>query len=111
MGVVSLVPSRKDCTIWQSDSTRSCLGGHTMRPGGDFFMKWTTKKTLVLAFGTWLLLYGTAGAVDCSDDPPTLVLGRPVTNPEPVDRQDIMDLIHSYSWTLDDKDPQGFEEL
>ena len=49
----------------------------------------------------------------CKDTiPPPPWLSRPENrNPSPEDRQEIMDLIHSYSWALDDKDATGFEEL
>lgn len=39
-------------------------------------------------------------------------LSRPQNrNPSPEDSQEIMDLIHSYSWALDDRDDERFEEL
>jgi hypothetical protein len=80
----------------------------------EFFANRATIRTVAFAAVSWLVLCGPsfgATPVPCTDDAPTLVLGRPITNPAPADRNDIMDLFNSYSWTLDDKDPTGFEEL
>ena len=44
--------------------------------------------------------------------PPPPWLSRPENrNPSPEDSQEIMDLIHSYSWALDERDPPRFAEL
>lgn len=77
----------------------------------EFFAIRAMIRTVALAAVSWLVLCGPALAAACTDDAPTLILGRPITNPAPADRNDIMDLFHSYSWTLEDQDPAGFEEL
>ena len=80
------------------------------RLGGKFFTNQVTMKTLALAIGIWLALLGTAVA-QCSDGKTANQLPLRVTNPDPADRQAIMDLIHSYNWALDDKNVEDFKEL
>ena len=47
----------------------------------------------------------------CVDQLPAGWLSRPITPPAAEDRQAIMDLISSYNWALDNKDPTAFREL
>lgn len=70
--------------------------------------------TLAMASGIWLGVQGTALAATCSDMLDIGWPGKIVSNPPTEDRQAIMDLIHTYYWTLDDKDTSGvdsFDEL
>ncbi|WP_195909432.1 nuclear transport factor 2 family protein [Rhizobium tubonense] len=67
--------------------------------------------TLLLGFG--IMLGGTAIAASCVDkmNPAWLPPRANIVNPAPADRQAIMDLIHSYSWALDEKNTAAFAEL
>ena len=47
----------------------------------------------------------------CEDPLPAGWLSRPIMSPAPDDRQAIVDLISSYNWALDNKDPTAFREL
>jgi SnoaL-like domain len=66
-------------------------------------------RPLLLAASILLTLGGTAAAQGCADVIPGNWLPRRVTNPDPADRQAIMDLIHTYYWILDDKDVAGVD--
>jgi len=82
--------------------------------GGKIFTKQITLKMLAIAIGIWLALPGAAVAQikSCIDNvPPARLSNRPLNNPLPEDRQAILDLIHSYAWTLEDRDVAGFVEL
>jgi hypothetical protein len=82
-------------------------------PSGNFPTSRATMKALAFAIGIWLTLDGTGFAQQaCSDrSPPSDWLPAPVTNPEPEDRQAIMDVIHSYAWALDDRNADALNEL
>src|SRR3546814_21197990 len=47
----------------------------------------------------------------CEDQLPPGWLSRPITSPAAEDRQAIVDLISSYNWALDNKDPTAFRAL
>jgi ketosteroid isomerase-like protein len=78
----------------------------------NFLMNRTAKSIPALAIAAWLAFGGAALAQPtCSDPLSKAFMPARVTNPEPGDRQAIMDLIHSYNWALDDKDAAAFAEL
>jgi hypothetical protein len=77
--------------------------------GGKFSTKRATINTLGLALGIWLMLGGTAAAVQCSNNTPAAWLPAGITTPAPADRQAIMDLIHSYLWSLDERNITNFD--
>lgn len=70
-------------------------------------------------FAALLIIQGYASAQDvdqstptpCVDQLPPGWLSRPITSPAAEDRQAIMDLISSYNWALDNKDPTAFGDL
>ena len=77
---------------------------------GDFPTHRATMKTLAFAIGIWLTLDGTAFAQQtCTAGPPDPWPAH-VTEPAPEDRQAIMDVIHTYAWTLDDRNAATLEE-
>lgn len=76
------------------------------------WMKSTAKMfTLLLGFG--VMLGGTAAAASCVDkiNPNWLPPRANIVNPPTADREAIADLIHSYSWALDDKNTAAFAQL
>lgn len=82
--------------------------------GEKIFTNRLTVKTIAIAIGIWLAFPGTVVAQNktCIDNvPPARLLNRPLVNPLPVDWQAILDLIHSYAWTLEDRDDAAFVAL
>jgi hypothetical protein len=77
--------------------------------GGKFSTKRATIKTLGLAFGIWLMLGGVAAAAECSNKTPAAWLPASIVSPSAADRQAIMDLIHSYLWSLDERNITNFD--
>jgi hypothetical protein len=70
---------------------------------------WTSTKTLVFAIGVGIALVlgaaTTSHAADkCSNETPGTWLPEVPTSPDAADRQAIMDLIHSFLWSLDERD-------
>ena len=67
---------------------------------------------LAILFGVWFMV-GAAAAQGCVDKmtPNWLPPRINIINPAPVDRQAIMDVIHSYNWALDDKNSAAFAQL
>jgi hypothetical protein len=68
---------------------------------------WTSTKTLFFTFGIGIALVlgstTSAQAAECSNKTPAAWLPAIVTSPDPADRQAIMDLIHSFLWSLDER--------
>ena len=82
--------------------------------GEKIFTNQLTVKTIAIAIGIWLAFPGTGVAQNktCIDNvPPARLLNRPLNNPLPEDRHAILDLIHSYAWTLEGRDYAAFIAL
>ncbi|MBB4276731.1 nuclear transport factor 2 family protein [Rhizobium mongolense] len=78
--------------------------------------KWATNIPaafmLAAAAAIWLISDRPALAVDpVCDDPTARNWKYPITNPEPAERQAIMDLIHRYYWALDEKNASAIVEM
>ncbi|MBB4231819.1 nuclear transport factor 2 family protein [Rhizobium mongolense] len=78
--------------------------------------KWATNIPaafmLAAASAIWLISDRPALAVDpVCDDPTAKNWTYPITNPEPAERQAIMDLIHRYYWALDEKNAAAIAEM
>jgi len=81
--------------------------------GSKILTRWGNTKALVFAIGIGLTLGGTpiAQGAECSNKTPATWLPAIVTSPDPTDRQAIMDLIHSYLWSLDERNIANFTPL
>ena len=73
----------------------------------------TTLRVLAFTMVLWLTFAGPAVAqqIACSDPLNSGWLSWPVNNPEPADRQAIVDLLSAFNWALDENDGDAFRQL